>query len=66
MLKHKKYLLLLLCFIACLIVNAQLPDWRNIENALSVIPDEGYCDQPYAVVNKNGEWVIVMTTGTDL
>jgi hypothetical protein len=64
--KYKKYALLLLCFIASLIVNAQLPDWRNIENALSVIPDEGYCDQPYAVVNKNGEWIIVMTTGTGL
>ena len=66
MCEHKKYILLLLCFIASLIVNAQLPDWRNIENALSVIPDEGYCDQPYAVVNKNGEWVIVMTTGAGL
>jgi hypothetical protein len=66
MCEHKKYILLLLCFIASSIVNAQSPDWRNIENALSVIPSEGYCDQPYAVVNKNGEWVIVMTTGAGL
>ncbi len=66
MLKHKKYLLLLICFVVSLIVNAQSPDWRNLENALSVIPSEGYCDQPYSVVNKNGEWVIVMTTGAGL
>ncbi len=44
-------------------VSSQSKDWRNLENPIGVIPDEGYCDQPYSVVNKNGEWVIVMTTG---
>jgi len=43
-------------------LNAQ-KDWRNIDNALSVIPDEYYADQPYVVVAKNGDWVCVLTTG---
>lgn len=38
-------------------------DWRCIDFPLSEIPSEGYCDQPYAVVNQRGEWVVVMTTG---
>jgi len=42
---------------------SQSADWRNLENAISEIPDEGYCDQPYSVVNNKGEWVVVMTTG---
>ena len=42
---------------------SQSEDWRNLENAISIIPDEGYCDQPYSVVNNKGEWVVVMTTG---
>ncbi|MCD4726187.1 MAG: glycoside hydrolase [Pirellulales bacterium] len=29
----------------------------------SVIPDEGYCDQPYVVVTKNGNWLCTLTTG---
>ncbi len=43
---------------------SQQNDWRNIENAISIIPDENYCDQPYAVVNQKNEWVVVMTTGS--
>ena len=39
-------------------------DWRNIENALSVIPSKGYCDQPYVVVLNNGTWLCVFTTNT--
>lgn len=42
---------------------AQEEDWRNLENAISVIPDEGYCDQPYTVINDKGEWVCTLTTG---
>jgi len=42
---------------------SQKNDWRNLENAVSEIPDENYCDQPYVVINKKGEWVVVMTTG---
>lgn len=28
------------------------------------IPSEGYCDQPYGVVNEDGSWTCVMTTGS--
>lgn len=38
-------------------------DWRNIGNAVAEIPSEGYCDQPYLVINRQGHWVCVMTTG---
>lgn len=38
------------------------PDMRNIRYGRP-IPDEGYCDQPYVVVNKRGEWVCLLTTG---
>lgn len=44
-------------------VYSQKEDWRNIENAVAIIPDEGYCDQPYSVINSRGEWVVVLTTG---
>lgn len=27
------------------------------------IPDQGYCDQPYLVVTKDGNWLCTMTTG---
>ena len=28
-----------------------------------VIPDKNYCDQPYLVVTKDGNWLCTMTTG---
>lgn len=37
-------------------------DPRDIRNG-HVIPDEGYCDQPYVVVLPDGTWLCVMTTG---
>jgi hypothetical protein len=37
-------------------------DWRNIENGW-VIPDEGYTDQPYVVITKDGNWLCLLTTG---
>ncbi|MBN2326677.1 MAG: exo-alpha-sialidase [Candidatus Omnitrophica bacterium] len=37
-------------------------DWRNIRNGFT-IPDEGYCDQPYIVVTKDGHWLCTLTTG---
>lgn len=37
-------------------------DPRHVQHGL-VIPDEGYCDQPYVVVTKNGAWLCVLTTG---
>ena len=30
------------------------------------IPDEGYCDQPYVVITKDGHWLCVLTTGTGI
>ena len=60
----KRFLLLAIGVLTCsIMVFAQSKDWRNLENAVSIIPDEGYCDQPYAVINKKGDWVVVMTTG---
>jgi hypothetical protein len=40
-----------------------LPDWRDIRNG-HVIPDEGYSDQPYVVITRDGNWLCVMTTGS--
>jgi hypothetical protein len=37
-------------------------DRRNIATGHE-IPKEGYCDQPYVVFTKEGDWVCVMTTG---
>lgn len=42
---------------------SQSADWRNLENAVSEIPDENYADQPYVVTAQNGDWVCVITTG---
>ena len=41
---------------------ARLHDWRHV-HAGNKIPDEGYCDQPYIAVNKDGSWTCVLTTG---
>jgi hypothetical protein len=41
---------------------AQVPDSRHLSNG-SVIPDEGYSDQPYIVKADDGAWVCVVTTG---
>ncbi|MDP6629397.1 MAG: exo-alpha-sialidase [Kiritimatiellia bacterium] len=37
-------------------------DTRHIETG-NVVPSAGYCDQPYVVVNDDGSWTCVMTTG---
>ena len=37
-------------------------DSRNIQIG-SVIPDEGYCDQPYVVITQDGNWLCTLTTG---
>ena len=39
-----------------------VPDPRHISNGRQ-IATEGYCDQPYVVVNEDGSWTCVMTTG---
>src|SRR6185369_2097551 len=43
-------------------VDATAADPRNVKSGL-VIPDEGYCDQPYVVVTKDGNWLCLLTTG---
>ncbi len=37
-------------------------DPRHIETGHQ-IPDEGYCDQPYVAITKDGNWLCVLTTG---
>ncbi|MBX6314992.1 MAG: hypothetical protein IRY99_19065, partial [Isosphaeraceae bacterium] len=37
-------------------------DPRNLAGG-AVIPDEGYCDQPYVVITKDGNWLCTLTTG---
>ncbi len=36
-------------------------DPRNIRTGFR-IPDEGYCDQPYVVITKDGNWLCTLTT----
>ncbi len=43
------------------IVSAAPLDPRDIR-AGHAIPDEGYCDQPYVVVTKDGNWLCALTT----
>jgi hypothetical protein len=37
-------------------------DTRNMVTGRN-IPDQGYCDQPYVVITKDGNWLCVLTTG---
>ncbi|UCE46315.1 MAG: exo-alpha-sialidase [Phycisphaerales bacterium] len=37
-------------------------DMRDIKTGFT-IPDEGYCDQPYVVITKDGNWLCTLTTG---
>jgi hypothetical protein len=39
-----------------------MTDPRDIANG-SIIPSEGYCDQPYVVKTHDGAWLCTMTTG---
>ncbi|MFV1968327.1 MAG: exo-alpha-sialidase, partial [Pirellulaceae bacterium] len=39
----------------------EITDPRDI-NAGYRIPDEGYCDQPYVVITKDGNWLCLLTT----
>ncbi|HOW69135.1 MAG TPA: exo-alpha-sialidase [Phycisphaerae bacterium] len=50
---------------ACLLLPAGCSlgqDPRDIRHG-SPIPDEGYCDQPYVIVTREGHWLCVLTTG---
>ena len=53
--------LIFLFFLLFTAAEADEYDGRNIA-AGSIIPSEGYCDQPYVVVNADGSWTCVMTT----
>ncbi|TZF86373.1 hypothetical protein FW774_04830 (plasmid) [Pedobacter sp. BS3] len=46
------------------LVLAQSADPRNIQNGYSIY-DNGYIDQPYVVVLKDGRWLCVFTTGAE-
>ncbi len=37
-------------------------DRRNLLNGY-IIPHEGYCDQPYVVITRDGNWLCTLTTG---
>ncbi len=53
---------LLVAILAATVLPAQVADPRNIV-AGSVIPDEGYSEQPYMVKTNDGAWLCVVTTG---
>lgn len=38
-------------------------DWRNIRTG-SPIPKEGYVDQPYITITRDGNWLCCLTTGS--
>lgn len=38
-------------------------DWRNIRTG-SAIPKEGYVDQPYITITRDGNWLCCLTTGS--
>ena len=43
---------------------ASTRDWRDIVTG-SEIPRESYSDQPYVVITKDGNWLCVLTTGSE-
>ncbi|HID23467.1 MAG TPA: hypothetical protein EYP14_13865, partial [Planctomycetaceae bacterium] len=47
---------------AASVVTAAPTDPRHIETGVR-IPDEGYCDQPYVVITREGHWLCTLTTG---
>jgi hypothetical protein len=54
-------------FVAALVAFSTSPlargeDPRNIRTGLQ-IPDQGYCDQPYVVITRDGNWLCALTTG---
>jgi hypothetical protein len=53
---------MLIALIAGLRPASAADDARDIRSGRT-IPDEGYCDQPYIVVTKDGNWLCTLTTG---
>ncbi len=49
--------------LAASILQAQKPTDSRLITSGSVIPDEGYSDQPYIVKTSDGAWLCVITTG---
>ena len=43
-------------------VSFQMRDPRNVLHG-HCTPDEGYCDQPYVVITRDGNWLCTLTTG---
>lgn len=43
-------------------VSAGADDVRRFESG-RLIPGEGYCDQPYVVITRDGNWLCTLTTG---
>ncbi len=52
-----------LLFVFALSALSFAADPRNFQNG-RLIPDESYCDQPYIVVTRDGNWLCTMTTGS--
>ncbi len=64
--KLRHIAILFLFIIGLFVVSwAQSEDWRNAKNGLSIYAN-GYCDQPYIIVLKNGKWLCVFTTNEGL
>jgi hypothetical protein len=61
--RHIFYLALIFMIVNSCPAFAQSIDLRNMKNAVGIIPDEGYCDQPYTVKTLSNEWLCVITTG---
>lgn len=58
----RRVLLRVFVFFLYVASTAASGDWRNIRNGLE-IPSEGYADQPYVVITKDGDWLCTLTTG---
>lgn len=58
-----RYFVPLIAVLSAVASSAAADDPRNIR-AGDVIPDEGYCDQPYIVITNEGNWLCTMTTGS--
>lgn len=55
-------LLCSLVLLSCAPLALRAADPRNFDHG-RLIPDEGYCDQPYIVTTGDGHWLCTMTTG---
>jgi hypothetical protein len=52
----------LLLVLSAAVLSSASPDPRNYDYG-RLIPDESYCDQPYIVITKDGNWLCTLTTG---